>query len=185
MNYYKKLPLLAKVIISIALGIVCSAFFPQLLTEIFATIGGIFGNFLGFIIPLIIFGLVAPGIAELGKGAGKLLAITAAIAYISTVAAGYFSYFTCSLTYPQILDPSAGFASLENMDTIKIEPLFSIDMPPVMSVTTSLILAFVIGLGLTAIKGSSLKHGLFEFRDLVTSVITKIIIPSIVKKNFR
>ena len=177
MNCYKKLPLLVKVIISIALGIVCSTFFPQLLTEIFATIGGIFGNFLGFIIPLIIFGLVAPGIAELGKGAGKLLAITAAIAYISTVAAGYFSYFTCSLTYPQILDPSAGFASLENMDTIKIEPLFSIDMPPVMSVTTSLILAFVIGLGLTTLKGNSIKRGLFEFRDLVTSVIIKIIIP--------
>lgn len=121
--------------------------------------------------------MVAPGIAELGKGAGKLLAITAAIAYISTVAAGYFSYFTCSLTYPQILDPSAGFASLENMDTIKIEPLFSIDMPPVMSVTTSLILAFVIGLGLTTLKGNSIKRGLFEFRDLVTSVIIKIIIP--------
>lgn len=177
MNYYKRLPLLAKVIIAIALGIVCSTFFPQLLTEIFATIGGIFGNFLGFVIPLIIFGLVAPGIAELGKGAGKLLGITVAIAYISTVAAGYFSYFTCALSYPKILDPSTGFASIENINAIKIEPLFSIDMPPVMGVTTSLILAFIIGLGLTALNGNSLKQGLFEFRELVTAVITKIIIP--------
>ena len=86
-----KLPLLGKVLIAIALGILCSFFFPEFLNRVFVTLNGIFGNFLGFTIPLIIVGLVAPGIAELGSGAGKLLAITAAIAYGSTLFAGFFS----------------------------------------------------------------------------------------------
>ena len=59
----KKMPLLAKVLIAIVLGIGCSFFFPDFLNRAFVTINGIFGNFLGFTIPLIILGLVAPGIA--------------------------------------------------------------------------------------------------------------------------
>ena len=88
--------LLLRVIVAIALGILCSLFFPEWLTRVFVTIEGLFGNFLSFIIPLLILGLVAPGIADMGKGAGKLLIITVLIAYASTIFAGYFSYFTCN-----------------------------------------------------------------------------------------
>ena len=137
-----KLPLLAKVLIAIVLGIGCSFFFPEFLNRIFVTINGIFGNFLGFTIPLIILGLVAPGIAELGNGAGKLLAITAAIAYGSTLFAGFFSYFSCELTFPWILDSSSSLA--DNIaETNKVLPYFNVAMPPVLSVTTALVLAFV------------------------------------------
>ena len=67
----KKIGLLPKIVIAIALGIACGLFFPGWLVRIFLTINGLFSNFLGFIIPLLILGLVAPGIADLGKGAGK------------------------------------------------------------------------------------------------------------------
>ncbi|MBE6223804.1 MAG: dicarboxylate/amino acid:cation symporter [Bacteroidales bacterium] len=172
----KNLPLLGKVLIAIALGIGCSYFFPDFLNRSFVTLNGIFGNFLGFTIPLIIVGLVAPGIAELGKGAGKLLAVTAAIAYGSTLFAGFFSYFTCDFTYPVFLDPtnsfSAGIAHGE-----KILPYFSVEMPPLFSVTTALVFAFVLGLGLCAIEGNRLKNGLIEFRDIINKVISGVIIP--------
>jgi Na+/H+-dicarboxylate symporter len=175
-NKIKNLPLLAKVAIAIALGITCSFFFPEFLNRTFVTINGIFGNFLGFTIPLIIVGLVAPGIAELGKGAGKLLAITAAIAYGSTLFAGFFSYFACDLSYPVFLDSSAGLT--QNVaQANKILPFFSVDMPPVMSVTSALVLAFVLGLGLCAVSGDKLKNGLIEFRDLINKVISGVIIP--------
>lgn len=171
-----KLPLLGKVLIAIVLGIVCSFFFPHFLNRGFVTLNGIFGNFLGFTIPLIIVGLVAPGIAELGKGAGKLLLITAAIAYGSTLFAGFFSYFACNFSYPLVLDTSAslnqGIAQAN-----KILPYFTVDMPPLFSVTTALVFAFVLGLGLCAIEGNSLKNGLSEFRDLVNKVISEVIIP--------
>lgn len=172
-----KLSLLPKIIIAIILGIICSNFSPLFLTSFFVTINGIFGNFLGFSIPLIILGLVAPGIAELGKGAGKLLGITAAIAYISTVLAGLFSYFTCNFTYPFILNNDGSFADISNLAAKAISPYFSIDMPPIMGVTTSLILAFVLGLGLSGVKGTSFKNVLIEFRELVTLLISKAIIP--------
>ena len=171
-----KLPLLAKVLIAIVLGIGCSFFFPEFLNRIFVTINGIFGNFLGFTIPLIILGLVAPGIAELGNGAGKLLAITAAIAYGSTLFAGFFSYFSCELTFPWILDSSASLG--DNIaQANKVLPYFSVEMPPVLSVTTALILAFVVGLGLCYVKGGKLLGGLLEFRELINKVISGVIIP--------
>ena len=47
-------------------------------------------------IPLIIVGLVAPAIADLGSGAGKLLLVTVAIAYADTILAGLLSYGTGS-----------------------------------------------------------------------------------------
>lgn len=171
-----KLPLLAKVLIAIVLGIGCSFFFPEFLNRTFVTINGIFGNFLGFTIPLIILGLVAPGIAELGNGAGKLLAITAAIAYGSTLFAGFFSYFACSLSFPSILDSSASFA--DNIaHANKVLPYFTVDMPPVLSVTTALVLAFVVGLGLCYVNGGKLLGGLLEFRELINKVISGVIIP--------
>lgn len=99
-----KLGLLPRIILAIVAGIVCGLFFPDGLVRIFITINSLFGNFLGFIIPLLILGLVAPGIADLGKGAGRLLLITALLAYCFTLFSGFFTYFTCDFTYPWLLD---------------------------------------------------------------------------------
>ncbi len=169
--------LLAKVIIAIVAGIVASLFFPLWATRIFVTISGIFSSFLSFIIPLLILGLVAPGIADLGKGAGKLLGITALIAYGSTIFAGFFSYFTTRWSLPMLLSPEevTQGKSLHFVETVG--SFFNIDMPPVMSVTTSLILAFVIGLGVAAIDGDKTKAILQEFREIIIIVIEKAIIP--------
>lgn len=176
----KKIPkpnLLVRVIIAIILGIICSIFFPLWATRIFATINGIFGNFLNFIIPLIIIGLVAPGIAELGKGAGKLLGITAAIAYGSTLFSGFFSYFTCTFSFPLILDPNSGINPITITDDTGIKPFFTIDMPPLMDVMSALLLAFILGIGLASVKGGTFKTALSEFREVVIKLITKIVIP--------
>ncbi|MEG2849037.1 MAG: cation:dicarboxylase symporter family transporter, partial [Bacteroidales bacterium] len=172
-----KIGLLPKIIIAIILGIICSTFFPNYITRIFTTINGIFGNFLGFAIPLIILGLVAPGIAELGNGAGKLLGITALIAYGSTLFAGFFSFFTCEWSYPLILTKSEDLKSIGDLAVNNVQPYFTVDMPPIMGVTTSLVMAFVLGLGLSAVKGNNFKNVLLEFRNLITILIAKAIIP--------
>lgn len=173
-----KLPLLAKVVIGIILGILFSMFLPEWCVKIFVTISGIFGNFLGFIIPLLIVGLVAPGIAELGKGAGKLLGITSLIAYGSTVFAGLLSYYSCAWTYPSIIDKSPEtMAKFEGITSSSIEPYFTVDMPPVMSVMTALILAFVLGLGLSKVKGGTFRGVLNELKEVIEMVISKVIIP--------
>jgi len=169
--------LLTKIIIAIILGVLSSFIFPESIVKIFVTINSIFSNFLGFIIPLIILGLVAPGIAELGKGAGKLLGITTLIAYGSTLFSGFFSYFTTKWSLPILIEKGTSFSNINDMAGSSITPYFTIDMPPVMSVTASLILAFLLGLGLTAVKGDTFKNALLEFRELITVVIVKAIIP--------
>jgi Na+/H+-dicarboxylate symporter len=58
-----KFPLLPAIVIAVILGILASFVFPDSISRVFVTINSIFGNFLGFVIPLIILGLVAPGIA--------------------------------------------------------------------------------------------------------------------------
>lgn len=172
-----KIGLLPKIIIAIALGIGCAYIFPMWITRVFVTFNGLFGNFLSFVIPLIILGLVAPGIAELGKGAGKLLLITVAIAYGSTLFAGFFSYFGCELAYPQILVRDPEFATLAVTDASAVLPFFTIEMPPVFGVMTALIFAFAIGLGASAVNAKSLISVLSDFRNIVNLIISKAIIP--------
>ncbi|MFT9849242.1 dicarboxylate/amino acid:cation symporter [Aneurinibacillus sp. REN35] len=173
----KKLGLLPRLILAIALGIVIGAFSPKWVIEITSTFNGIFGNFLGFVIPLIIIGFVAPGIGELGKGAGKLLAITTVIAYASTIIAGLLAYFTSSAILPNILEVGSMNMSAKNPEEALVSPLFKVDMPPVMGVMTALLLAFTIGLGIAAIKGDTLKKVMDDFQQIVEKLITNIIIP--------
>ena len=185
-----KVGLLLKIVIAIILGLVCSLFMPEGFVRIFVTINAIFSNFLGFAIPLIILGLVAPGIADLGSGAGKLLGITALIAYVSTIIAGYFSYFGCMLTFPFLL-PDGGphvvggaaaaatsmAAGQLDLTGKVIEPFFTIAMPPLMDVVSALILSFILGLGLAALPGRAFKDVLNEFGEVVNMLIAKVIIP--------
>ena len=173
----RKLGLLPKILIAIALGIGCSYFFPEWGTRVFVTFNDLFGNFLGFVIPLIILGLVAPGIAELGNGAGRLLGLTVLLAYGSTLFAGFLAYFTCVGVYPHILDNSGGVNALTQLDQTVVTPFFSIEMPPVMGVMAALILAFILGMGLARVKGQAFKEVLIEFREVVTKLITAVIIP--------
>lgn len=172
-----KIGLLTKVVAAIILGIASSYIMPNSVVRGFVTFNSIFGNFLGFTIPMIILGLVAPGIADLGKTAGKLLVITTLIAYVSTVMAGYFSFFVTEWSLPLLIDNNENFNDLTQLSSNQILHYFTIDMPPVMSVTSALILAFILGLGVSGMETNHIKNILSEFRELVTKIIVKAIIP--------
>lgn len=170
-----KIGLLPKIVIAILLGIGCGMFFPTPVSRVFATFNSLFANFLGFSIPLIILGLVAPAIADLGKGAGRLLAITALLAYVFTLFSGFFTYGVSTLALPTLLKGESLRAV--NDTATAIAPYFTIDMPPVMGVMTALILAFTLGLGMAAIGGTTLKAAADDFKGIITLLINKIIIP--------
>ena len=167
--------LLPGVLCAIAAGIVCGLFFPDWLVRAVLTFNGLFGNFLGFIIPLLIVALVAPGIAELGRSAGKLLFITAGLAYGFTLVSGFFSYGVSSFAFPYLLDASAKTAQFAQAAELK--PYFTVAMPPLMDVMTALVLAFTLGLGMAVIQGSRLKGAMLDLRDIVDRVIVRVIIP--------
>ena len=172
-----KINLLVKVLIAILGGIVLGQFMPGSIIRLFVTFNSLFANFLSFAIPLIIVGLVAPAIGELGRGAGKLLAITALLAYGSTLFSGFFTYFSCDWIFPNILPANTTLfpvgASAEPLFT----PYFEVAMPPIMDVMTALLLSFTIGLGLSYINGHVLKDGFNDFKEIVVLLIEVVIIP--------
>lgn len=172
----RKIGLLPKVLLAIALGIGCSFFFPGWSVRLFITFNSIFSNFLGLFIPLLIIGLIAPGIADLGRGAGKLLLITTAIAYFSTVLAGTFSYSICSWTYPSFLGDQLTALGAIDMSG-GLSPYFTIEMPAFISVMSALVIAFMLGLTMIHMKGHALKDVMTDFRDMVFLVINKVVIP--------
>jgi len=179
-----KIGLLARVAIAIILGILSGLFFPTWALRIFLTFNGLFSNFLDFIVPLIIVGLIAPGIAELGKGAGKMLGTTMALAYGSTVLTGFFTLLACKLVYPILLDGAETAMTMaspaENGLSAgeQLVPYFTLDFSPLFEVMPALVLAFVLGLGLTIINnGDVLKQALLGFREIVNKTISGVIIP--------
>ncbi|WP_446776634.1 dicarboxylate/amino acid:cation symporter [Macellibacteroides fermentans] len=172
-----KITLLAKVVIAIAAGVLFGQFLPAGIARIFVTFNSLFGNFLSFTIPLIIVGLVTPAIGDLGKGAGKLLAITALIAYLSTIMSGFFTYFSSAAVFPSIIPVSSSLSAVENPENFLLLPYFKVAMTPLMDVMTALLLSFTIGLGLSAINGTTLKNGFRDFREIITKLIEVVIIP--------
>lgn len=175
----KRLGLIPKLIIAIILGLLFGNFMPEVFIRILATFNSLFGNFLDFIIPLIILGFVVCGIADLGGSAGKMLGLTTLLAYGSTLIAGFFAFFVSTEFFPKFITASKAF-SANNPEKSLLKPLFTVEMPPVMSVMTALILAFLLGLGISSLKeGRTLYNMALEFQEIVQKVIKVIIIPLI------
>lgn len=173
--------LLIKIIIAIILGIIAGLLFSKfsaglVLTKIFLIFNSIFSNFLSFIIPLLIVGLVAPGIGHLGRDAGKLLIITIIMAYVFTLFSGFSTYAVTSLIYPSMLDGVSLLSPDADVQS-SIKPYFTIDMPPIMSVTSALILAFVLGFGLAVTKTEKIMHVIDDLRVIINKIIESVIIP--------
>lgn len=167
--------ILPRVIVAIALGVALGGVLPEWMVRVFLTFNGVFSQFLGFAIPLIIVGMVIPAIADIGRGAGRMLAITVALAYGSTIVAGLASYFTGVLTFPSLIESQTQLDTAA--EAVKIAPFFTMDIPPVMSVMTALVLAFVVGLGLAYIQGDTLRRAASEFEKIITMTIEAVIIP--------
>ena len=170
-----KIGLLGKILIAIALGIGTGLIFPEWAVRIFVTINSIFSQFLGFAIPLIIVGLVTPAIADIGNKAGKMLLVTVAIAYFSTIFAGLASYLTGAAFFPSMIDSGEGLKSLsESGETL---PYFTVTIPPLMGVMTALVLAFMTGLGLAATQHRTLLDAAHGFEQIIVKTINTAIIP--------
>jgi len=171
-----KIGLLGRILIAIALGVLLGNILTLPWVRIFATFNSIFGQFLGFIIPLIILGLVTPAIADIGKGAGKLLLITVGIAYADTVVAAILSYATGSTFFPSLI--GNGSQTLETVEkSAEILPYFTINIPATIDVMSALVLSFIVGLGIAYSGHTVLRGATNEMKAIVVGVIERVIIP--------
>ncbi|SMG18492.1 Na+/H+-dicarboxylate symporter [Corynebacterium pollutisoli] len=168
--------LLFRVIVAIILGIICSLFFPDWLARVFVTFNSLFGGFLGFFVPVLIFALITPAIAGLGRGAGKWLGITTGIAYLSTILSGLLAYAVSLAVYPWLL-ADQGDVAVSDIDEGGLAPYFAIEITPPFEVLTALLLAFAVGLAMTTVKSDTLYKGSRDLERVVMKVITAFIIP--------
>ena len=169
-----KVPLLGRIIIAIILGVALGNVFSEPLVRFFITFNGIFSQFLGFMIPLIIIGLVTPAIADIGHGAGKLLLATVGIAFLDTILAGLLAYGTGSALFPSMV-ANTGHVAVDKVEEMK--PFFEIKIPAMVDVMSALVFSFIAGIGI-AYKSSRTMHNVFgEFKDIISGVISKCIIP--------
>ena len=171
-----KIGLLGRILIAIALGVLLGQVLDLSWVRIFVTFNSVFGQFLGFMIPLIIVGLVTPAIAEIGSGAGKLLLITVIIAYVDTVTAAILSYGTGATFFPTLL--GTGGQQLETIEkSAEILPYFTLNMPPLLDVMSALVLSFIVGLGIAYGRLRVLREATGEMKTIITGVIERVIIP--------
>lgn len=176
----KKLGLIPKLIIAIALGIIVGLNFPPIFTQIFVTFSSIFGKFLGFFIPLMIIGFVTKGIADLSEGAGKLLGATVLLAYISTLVGGSLSYFMSKSIFPSFISVEMA-EQIQKATSNNLDAIFTIPLNPVMDVTCALVLAFMMGLCVSILRQKGTGDGFYklinEFNEIVIMVLEGVVIP--------
>lgn len=173
---YFRLPLLVRILLAIVLGIVLGKWMPLWLLGVFTTFNALFSSLLKFLIPLIIVGLVMPAIADIGRSAGRLLLLTVAIAYGSTVLSGLFSYAVSSSLFPELISPS-DVAAVESATDAVAPPYFTLEIPPLLDVMSALVLAFVAGLGMAYLGLPRMKNVADDFRTLIGSTIAVAVIP--------
>ncbi|MBG9981328.1 dicarboxylate/amino acid:cation symporter [Facklamia sp. DSM 111018] len=173
--------LVPRLIIAIIIGIIIGqlSFIPEWFIRILVTLSSLFSSFLSFFIPLMIIGLVTKGIADLTDGAGKLLGITALTSYISTLIGGTIAYFVAINLFPS-------FITVDLVEKITeagggVEPLFTIPLEPFIDVTAAIVLAFMMGLSISWLRGIGsgeiLYKGIDEFEKIIVKVLEVVIVP--------
>lgn len=188
----KKIPLLVWIIVAIASGILIGAFTPglidgingafgsaiptDLVVQLFVSFSTIFSAFLSFAIPLIIIGFIVPGIGSLAKGAGKLLGTTVGLAYISSIAAGFLAVTVAHFIYPTILKGQQ-LTAFENPEESLSSGYLEFTLDPIMSVMSALVLAFILGLGLTSLKTKNMLELFQNFQTIIEKLLGRVIIP--------
>ena len=172
--------LVPKLNIAIVIGILIGQFLPESVCRFVVTLSGIFGSFLKFVIPLMILAYVTMGIADLSQGAGKLLLITVLIAYGSTLVAGSGSYLVSSTLFPSFISSDA-LAQIEATAGNSVDSFFSIALPPVIDTLSAVVLAFILGLCMSAMRGKEIGDTLYnsfkDFSTIIDKVLHKAIIP--------
>ena len=92
----RKLGLFPKVLIAITIGSLLGLIAPDVMIRIFKTFNVFFAQILKFIVPLLVLGLVTPSVANLGRGAGKMLLSVIVISYLSTIFCIWFCFKSAS-----------------------------------------------------------------------------------------
>ncbi len=170
------IPIIAQVILAMLLGAVQGLFMPSWFIRIFVTFNDFFGQFISFLMPLIILAMVAGSIANSQQNAGKMLTVTITLVVLSTFVSGLFSLGIGEWLLPFCVDTD-NTALFQPQISSELTPYFSLQLPPPLDVMSALGLALMFGLGVRSVKANALKKGISEMQALVMLCIEKVLVP--------
>lgn len=161
-----------RLFIAVILGLVIGKIANENVISVILPIKHVLGQIIFFLIPLLIFGFITPSITRLKKNASKLLSTALLLAYASCVGSATFAAIVGYITIPFLnIAPTT--------ETVKELPemIFRLDIPPLMSVLSALVLAFLLGLSIIWTKADKIESALYEFQNLVFTMVKKFLLP--------
>jgi Na+/H+-dicarboxylate symporter len=164
--------LILKIVVGIIVGILLGLFSPMPLLKTLTSIGFVLGQYIRFVIPLLIIAFVAKGVAEFGKQAGKALMLGLILAYVSTICAELLGFSVASAFLPHL-----GIAPGSVASAVKITPYLRIEIPAAISIMGALVFAIILGLGITRIKSPTINGFIQEFNGIIADLIRNGLIP--------
>jgi len=167
-----------QLILKLLIGIICGIALGSFMTagpliRLIVTFKWIFGEFIQFIVPLLILFFITSGIASLSRHSGRILGITVGLAYGSTLLAGLLAWSVGFLVIPRLALEQPLMAA----QAPTVLSYITLHLPPVMTVTTALILAFILGIGIAETHGVTLKSCFDEGKLIIERLIQRILIP--------
>jgi len=164
--------LILKIFAGIVAGILLGLFAPMTAIKILSSIGFVLGQYIRFVIPLLIIAFVAKGVAEFGKQAGKALMLGLVLAYVSTICAELLGFSVASAFLP-----SMGIVPGSVVSAVKITPYLRIEIPAAISIMGALVFAIILGLGITRIQSPTISGFIHEFNGIIGDLIRHGLIP--------
>ncbi len=163
---------IVRLILAVLIGLLVGLVVNEPVLKAVMIIKQITGQIIFFLVPLIILGFVAPSIARLKSNASKVLLFAFSIAYLSSVGAATFGAVVGYELIPHLHIQTA------SEDLKDIPPmLFNLEIPPVMSVMSALVLAVMLGLSTAWVKSEEMERLLEVFQNMVLKLVERVLMP--------
>ena len=165
--------LLIGVVVGIALGLLCDGpAWGVNVMEVVLTVKELLGSIINFCVPLIVIGFIAPSITRLKQNASRMLLLALILAYSSSVIAALLSMSAGYAIIPALSIQSAA----EGLNELP-ELLFNLEIAPIMSVMSALVLSVLLGLAATWARAKVVTDVLEEFQRIVVEIVVRVVIP--------
>lgn len=163
--------LVFKLLLGIVIGIFVGRISSESLIIVIDSVKRVIGDLIGYIVPLIILGFITPAIVSLKESAGKILTVTLAICYISSVGAATMSFLAGKAIIPKL-----NIASNVGAGNAIPESIFKLSIDPIMPVMTALVTSVLFGIAVIVTKSETWENLLMELNRIVLSIVNNVVI---------
>ena len=160
-----------RLLLGVILGIGVGLSAGENVMQVVLTCKNLLGSLIGFCVPLIIIGFIAPSITRLGQNASTMLRVAITLAYASSIGAAFFST-AAGYTLIPFLNITPTVDGLKELPKV----LFDLKIDPVMSVMSALVFSVLVGLAAAWTKSGTIIKCLEEFQQIVLAIVTRVVI---------